>query len=80
MPHRAEFRGRAKTVGPVHIYGNLFDIREPTLGKRPTGEGWPDSLRQGHFFKDGANEGPIFLFHNTCLVFDPGAKGDDLPI
>ena len=67
-----------KKVGPVHIYGNLFDVREPTLGKRPTGEGLPDSLRQGHFFKDGANEGSIFLFHNTCLVFNPGAKGDDL--
>jgi hypothetical protein len=62
---------------PIYIYGNLFDLREPTLGKRPTGEGVNDSLRQGHFFKDGANEGSIYLFHNTCLVFDPGAKGDD---
>jgi len=66
-----------KKVGPVHIYGNLFDLREPTLGRRPTGGEVPDSLRQGQFFKDGANEGSIFLFHNTCLVFDPGAKGDD---
>ena len=52
-------------------------MRERTLGKRPTGDGVPDSLRQGHFFKDGANEGPIYLFHNTCVVVDPGAKGDD---
>jgi hypothetical protein len=71
------FAGGEK-VGPVHIYGNLFDIREPTLGKRPTGEGAPDSLRQGHFIKQRGNERHIFLFHNTCLVFDPGAKGDDL--
>jgi hypothetical protein len=67
-----------RAVGPVYIYGNLFDIRAPTLGKRPTGEETSESLRQGHFFKDGANEGPVFLFHNTCLVFDPGAIGDDL--
>jgi hypothetical protein len=66
-------------VGQVYLYGNLIDIRRPTLGKRPTGEdtGVPDSLRQGHFFKDGADEGPVALFHNTCLVLDPGARGDD---
>jgi hypothetical protein len=69
-----------KAVGPVYIFGNLIDIREPTLGIRPSGNdtGVPDSLRQGHFFKDGADEGSIELFHNTCLVLDPGAKGDDL--
>jgi hypothetical protein len=38
----------ANEVGPVHIYGNLFDLREPTLGRRPTGGAVPDSLRQGH--------------------------------
>jgi hypothetical protein len=68
----------AKRVGIVHIYANLFDIREPTLGVRPpTDVGAPDALRQGHFFKDGADEGEIELFHNTCVVLDPGAKGDD---
>jgi hypothetical protein len=69
-----------KAVGPVYIYGNLVDIRQPTLGNRPSGNdvGVPDSLRQGQFFKDGADEGPIDLFHNTCLVLDPGAIGDDL--
>jgi predicted Rdx family selenoprotein len=70
----------APPVGPVHIYGNLIDIREPTLGTRPSGKGTGirESLRQGHFFKDGADEGFIYLFHNTCLVLDPGAQGDDL--
>jgi hypothetical protein len=63
-------------VKQVWLYGNLIDIREPTLGRRPTGDGTPDSLRQGHFFKDGFGEGPIDLFHNTILVLDPGAKGD----
>ena len=68
-----------KKLGPVHVYGNLIDIRRPTLGVRPKTEtGAPDSLRQGHFFKDGVNEGRIELFHNTCVVLDPGAKGDDL--
>lgn len=68
----------AKRVGMVKIYANLFDIREPTLGVRPpTHVGVPDALRQGHFFKDGADEGEIELFHNTCVVRDPGAKGDD---
>ena len=68
-----------KTLGPVYLYGNLIDIRRPTLGIRPKQDsGAADSLRQGHFFKDGADEGQIELFHNTCVVLDPGAKGDDL--
>jgi hypothetical protein len=65
-------------VGPVYIYGNLIDLRQPTLSKRPPAAGASDSLKQGHFFKDGANEGPIDLFHNTLLVRDPGLLGDDL--
>lgn len=68
----------SKAVGPVYIYGNLIDIRQPTLSKRPPAAGASDSLKQGHFFKDGANEGPIDLFHNTLLVRDPGLLGDDL--
>jgi hypothetical protein len=69
-----------RAVGPVYIVGNLFDLRRPTMGRRPTGEdtGVPDSLRQGHFFKDGVDEGVIELSHNTCVVLDPGAKGDNL--
>lgn len=69
----------ARRLDVVYIYGNLFDLREPTLGIRPSGPdtGVTDSLRQGHFFKDGADEGPIELFHNTCVVLDPGANGTD---
>lgn len=65
-------------TGPVFVYGNLFDLRQPTLGKRPTGSTAETSLRQGQFFKDGSDEDRIALFHNTCLVLDPGAIGDDL--
>jgi hypothetical protein len=65
-------------AGPAFVYGNLFDLRQPTLGKRPTGSTTAASLRQGHFFKDGSDEDRIALFHNTCLVLDPGAIGDDL--
>jgi len=68
-----------KTLGPVYVYGNLIDIRRPTLGiRRRKATGVPDSLRQGHFFKDGVNEGRIELFHNTCVVLDPGTAGADL--
>jgi hypothetical protein len=69
----------SEAVGPVRVYGNLIDVRRPTLAKRPTsaGSGPADSLKHGHFFKDGADEGEISLFHNTCLVRDPGALGDD---
>jgi hypothetical protein len=65
-----------RDIDDIYIYGNLIDIREPTLGIRPDGDGPPDALRQGHFFKDGGDERHIELFHNTCLVRDPGAKGD----
>lgn len=66
-------------LGPVHLYGNLIDLRLPTLGIRRTSASSPgtDSLRRGHFFKDGVNEGQIELFHNTCIVLDPGAKVDN---
>ncbi len=65
--------------GPVYLYGNLIDLRLPTLGIRRTSVDSPgtDSLRRGHFFKDGADEGRIELFHNTCIVLDPGAKVDN---
>lgn len=62
-------------VGHVYIYRNLFDLRAPTLGNRPTGEPGQHSLRQGTFYKDGENEGPIDLFHNTCVVRDAGGIG-----
>ena len=74
------FASKKAIEGPVYIYGNLIDIRQPTLGKRPSGNdtGVPKSLRQGLFFKDGADEGLIDLFHNTCLVLNLGALEDDL--
>ena len=42
-----------------HLYGNLIDISQPTISKRPPTVDASDSLKQGHFFKDGADEGPI---------------------
>ena len=68
-----------ETLGPVYLYGNLIDLRLPTLGIRRTRVDSPgtDSLRRGHFFKDGVDEGIIELFHNTCIVLDPGAKVDN---
>jgi hypothetical protein len=68
------------SAGQVYIYRNLFDIRLPTLGIRPRATGEQRSLRQGLFYKDGTNEGPFDLFHNTCIILDPGqigAAGDE---
>jgi hypothetical protein len=57
------------------------DVRVPTAGLRPQQapgpERRPRTLRQGQFFKDGRHEGPFDLFHNTCLVYAPGAIGAD---
>jgi hypothetical protein len=65
--------GRA---GQVYIFRNLFDLRVPTLGIRPTGQ-QPNqhSLRQSTFYKDGDNEGPFDLMYNTCVVLDAGGVG-----
>ena len=63
------------TAGQVWIYRNLFDIRRPTLGIRPRSTGEQQSLRQGQFYKDGKFKGPFDLFHNTCVVLDPGQIG-----
>jgi len=63
-------------VKTVHIYGNLFDLRSPTVGRRPEASGDHNVMRQGQFFKNGGDEGEINMFHNTCLVLDPGARGD----
>lgn len=64
-------------IGQVYVFRNLFDLRAPTLGNRPTGEAGEHSLRQGTFYKDGANEGPFDLFWNTCVVLDAGGIGAD---
>jgi hypothetical protein len=63
------------TAGQVWIYRNLFDIRRPTLGIRPRSAGEQQSLRQGLFYKNGESKGPFDLFHNTCVVLDPGQVG-----
>ena len=65
-------------VGQIYIYRNLFDLRARTLGNRPQKEGEQSSLRHSGFFKDGTDEGPFDLFHNTCVILDPGAVGDAL--
>ena len=69
-------------TGQVYIYRNLIDLRLPTAGVRPAKHDQPrQSLRRGQFFKMGGGaagrpEGPIDLFHNTCLVLAPGTTGD----
>lgn len=63
-------------LGSVRIFRNLFDLREPTLGIRPRSEG-ADPLRQGFLYKSNGPEGPIALWHNTCLVLDPGKDAVD---
>jgi hypothetical protein len=63
-------------VKQIYIFRNLFDLRKRTLGNRPRQEGEQHSLRHSQFFKDGVDEGPFDLFHNTCLVLDPGGIGD----
>jgi hypothetical protein len=56
----------------------LVDLRSPIAGIRPALELDPRSLRNGHFYKgDQVEEGPFDLFHNTCLVLDPGGTGHD---
>ncbi|MFG1621527.1 hypothetical protein [Kribbella sp. NPDC049227] len=62
-------------VGQISIFRNLIDIRRPTLGNRPRSQTEQRSLRHGQFYKDGTDEGPFDLFHNTCIVLDPGAVG-----
>jgi hypothetical protein len=74
----------AEPSGYVQIFRNLFDLRQPTLGIRPADAEVQRSLRQGAFFKDGnpatgvpVAVGPIDLWHNTCLVLNPGAVGEN---
>jgi hypothetical protein len=67
--------GIDRPVGDVKIFRNLIDLREPTLGVRPAFAGENRSLRQGHFWKGDRKEGPFDLWHNTCIVLDPGGRG-----
>jgi hypothetical protein len=64
--------------GPRRIHYNLIDLREPTAGTRPQPPGHlvdndddkPDDgvFRSGLMYKSEAPDGPMDLFHNTCLV------------
>lgn len=61
----------------VRIFRNLVDLREPTASIRPAADG-ADPFRTGVFVKlNGPGEGPIDLWHNTCVVLNPGAGVDD---
>jgi hypothetical protein len=61
-------------VGQVRIFRNLIDLREPTLSIRPATCG-ANPFRTGQLYKqNGPGEGPIDLWHNTCIVLNPGAN------
>jgi hypothetical protein len=61
-------------VGQVRIFHNLVDLREPTLSIRPATYG-ANPFRTGQLYKqNGPGEGPIDLWHNTCVVLNPGAN------
>ena len=67
-------------LGQIQIFRNLFDIREPTLGIRPRSEENTDPLRQGLLYKTNGPEGPIDLWHNTCLVLNAGRSATDAAV
>jgi hypothetical protein len=65
--------GARSRAGRVRIFRNLVDLREPTASIRPATEGGK-ALRTGVLVKlNGPGEGPIDVWHNTCVVLDPGA-------
>jgi hypothetical protein len=72
--------GAAARVGHVRIFRNLIDLREPTLSIRPpTAPANP--FRTGQLYKqNGPGEGPIDLWHNTCVVLNPGANSTELEL
>lgn len=64
-------------LGHTYFYRNLVDLRTPVAAVRPADAQDPRSLRNGHFYKgDQIEVGPLDLFHNTCLVLDPGGVSD----
>lgn len=61
-----------KISGPHSIHHNLIDMRTPIAGRRPRpnhaiGDGVPP-MRYGQFYKSNGSDGPLEIFHNTCLV------------
>jgi hypothetical protein len=64
------FAGRG--TGPRYVYRNLFDLRVPTAGVRPTGSAVTrDAWRYGHPFKNTGNLGTLFYYQNTVVVSRP---------
>jgi hypothetical protein len=61
-----------KTGGQIYVYRNLFDLRRPTAGHRPSLLRDQEVFRFGHFYKSnekkGHKDGPLDFFQNTCLV------------
>jgi hypothetical protein len=75
--HAISFAGTA-VGGKREIHHNLIDLRSPTAGIRPRPAdhivGKDDEnkdgsvFRFGQLYKSNAPDGPLDLFHNTCLV------------
>jgi hypothetical protein len=57
-----------KARGPYSIYRNLIDLRRPTAGNRPRGNGMGSPLRYGHLYKSNPPDGPWELFQNTFIL------------
>lgn len=50
------------------LYRNVFDLRRPIAGYRPSGANERSVWRYGHLFKSNAPVGPYFFYQNTALV------------
>lgn len=66
--------GTNHVSGQARVFRNLIDLREPVAGVRPRFVGDKAVFRQGIFYKSNGVDGPLDLFHNTCLVFAPGVR------
>jgi len=76
--------GLKKAGEGAWIYRNLFDLRRPFAKSRPrvveqVDAAVPDSeeerpLASGAFFKTNPPDGPLHLFHNTCVVKDQTSR------
>jgi hypothetical protein len=67
-----------KFAGPLFIYRNLIDVREPSAGYRPRFTGDTDIWRYGNTFKSNEVDGPHALFQNTFLVYAQGGQASYL--